>query len=159
MCAMREEERRKKFITTCGAFILLLRVCAFALDGTPGHITASNRRTRLGADFIIKNLLPHEFRRSFRMGIQHVQELFGLVRPSIVHMECRGVASCGSAISPEARLLMALQWLAGGACRDIMLVFGISKEARPLVRIIHDLDRELACLPSGLELNLGSELI
>ena len=37
MRAMREEERRKKFITSCGVFIMLLRVCAFALDGSRAH--------------------------------------------------------------------------------------------------------------------------
>lgn len=112
-----------------GIFVHFLSLIICLPDGTPGHVTASWRRSRRGVDTLMNNMLKHEFTRTFRMTAGNVRDLFSSVSDSLHHDVRKAGNSSGGIICPQARLLMTLCFLAGGAVQDMMVIFGVSKEA------------------------------
>jgi hypothetical protein len=94
------------------------------------HIERDASRSRARLDWAEHNsrLTDFEFRRLYRMRRETFQSLCNLVRPRLVrNTEMGRRGSSGGTVSVEAKLSMALRFMAGGSYLDIALYHGVHR--------------------------------
>ena len=122
-----QQEKRRRLLTVVAVlkFILKLQV----LHPGYGKETASLHGQRFSLQELQSRMTRDQWRRSFRMDIEDIQDLFALFADNLHHNVIKAINSSGSPIAPECRLLMALQWCAGGSYLDLIALFSVSKSA------------------------------
>jgi hypothetical protein len=125
---MDHDFRRRRRLVIMHAFVLVCATACFALDGTPGHVTASYRRQRANFDQLCMKMKSGLFLRSFRLRPRGFHELYQQLADALHKDPVQASRSSGEPIYPVLRLAMALRWLAGGSYIDICVLYGVSPE-------------------------------
>jgi hypothetical protein len=109
-------------------FVVVCATACFALDGTPGHVTASYKRQRANFEQLCMKMKAGLFLRSFRMRAPAFHALYHMVADDLHKDPVQASRSSGEPIYPVLRVAMALRWLAGGSYIDICVLYGVSPE-------------------------------
>jgi hypothetical protein len=115
---------------------------------------ANRKRNRLFGILTMNEMTDFEFQRHFRMHRVAFDKLLELMQPHLQVSEEMARRSSGSALSMQARLAVALRFLAGGSYLDISRIYGISID-----NFFHEsmLWRTLYAIDMALDLGLRND--
>ncbi len=97
------------------------------------------RRERKSLSDILPNLGPNSFKKSYRMKVETFKDFFHIIEPQMKPcLPRKQGATQNGPITNEARLMMALRFMAGGDKHDIGLVHGVhtNEVYRSLWRVV-----------------------
>ena len=117
--SVRHRQKIRKFTESVAAIAAATLLAISTIPLEPPRI-GNCRNTRLEALQYVRSWDDDMFRRQFRLCREDFGNLLTLIAPLIARNEVKAIASSGSSISPELRLMITLRILAGAKHLDMI---------------------------------------